>query len=71
MPMNAESEKILVLDTEPFSLSDPSLPTVRGRVEYEGGIDQTKLRDRITTILEGGQDAFLSRERKYRFTNDE
>ena len=69
MLVNAESEKIVVLDTEPRSPSDPNLPTVRGRAEYEGGIDQKELRERLTTILEGGRDAFLARERKYRFTS--
>jgi len=67
MLVNAESEKIVVLDTEPRTNGDPSLPTIRGRIEHQGGIDQVDVRDCVTTILEGGRDAFLARERKYRF----
>lgn len=67
MLVNAESEKIIVLDTEPRPTPMEELPTIRGKIEYEGGIDQPKLRTRVTGILEGGQEAFLARERKYRF----
>lgn len=67
MLVNAEAEKVVVLDTEPRTEVIANLPSIRGRVEFQGGIDQTELRDRITTILEGGREAFLSRERKYRF----
>jgi ABC-type Mn2+/Zn2+ transport system ATPase subunit len=70
MLVNAEAEKVVVLDTEPRNGVDATLPTVRGRVEHEGGIDQSDLRERVTSILEGGREAFLSRERKYRFTDE-
>jgi ABC-type cobalamin/Fe3+-siderophores transport system ATPase subunit len=67
MLVNAEAEKVIVLDTEPRDDAAEGLPGIRGRIEHQGGIDQRELRDRITTILEGGKEAFLARERKYRF----
>lgn len=67
MLVNAESEKIVVLDTEPRDPAIEELPPIRGHVAAEGGIDNQDVRDRVTKILEGGKEAFLARERKYRF----
>ncbi len=67
MLVNAEAEKVVVLDTEPRLAALEGLPNIRGMIEHQGGIDQISLRDRVTAILEGGKDAFLARERKYRF----
>jgi len=68
MLVNAESEKIVILDTEPRPSMTEGLPQIRGRVSYEGGIDNESVRDSVTKILEGGREAFLARERKYRFS---
>lgn len=68
MLVNAESEKIVVLDTEPRLPPKDGLPQIRGHISCEGGIDNENVRDRVTKILEGGKDAFLARERKYRYS---
>ena len=67
MLVNAESEKIVVLDTEPRDPPKDGLPQIRGHISGEGGIDNEEVRERVTKILEGGKEAFLARERKYRF----
>ncbi len=67
MLVNAETEKIIALHTERREAPKEDLPVIRGHVLYEGGIDDEKLRTHVTDILEGGRDAFLARERKYRF----
>jgi ATPase subunit of ABC transporter with duplicated ATPase domains len=67
MLVNGESEKIVVLDTEPRPATEDGQSSIRGKIEHEGGIDQKDLREAVTGILEGGRDAFLARERKYRF----
>ncbi|CBE69910.1 MAG: hypothetical protein F9K13_07380 [Candidatus Methylomirabilis oxygeniifera] len=71
MLVNAESEKIVVLDTEPRESPEDGLPQIRGHIAGEGGIDNESVRERVTKILEGGKDAFLARERKYRFAHND
>jgi len=65
--VNAESEKVVVLDTEPRVGPSTGLPQIRGHIYCEGGIDNSLVRNSVTGILEGGEEAFLAREKKYRF----
>lgn len=39
----------------------------KGRIKYEGAIDQAEIREEITSVMEGGEKAFTLRKEKYGF----
>jgi hypothetical protein len=67
MLVNAEAEKVVALSTEPRPTPQPDLPAIHGIIFGEGALDESKLREHVANTLEGGREAFLARERKYRY----
>jgi hypothetical protein len=55
IPVLGDAEQILVLDVADH----------RGRVDCDGSIDRVAVRERVRTILEGGEEAFSRRLGKY------
>ena len=54
MVVNTDAEQVIVAEYE------------NNKISYKGGsIENTKIREDITTLLEGGEEAFKKREEKY------
>ncbi|MFF4798700.1 TrlF family AAA-like ATPase [Streptomyces sp. NPDC001351] len=70
IPVNADAERVIVLDNDGTSIrvkTSTEQKTVGAlqEVEHSGPIEVTRVRRDIQDILEGGTEAFMSRERRY------
>lgn len=59
--VNGDSELVICCDYNETS------EQTKGHIKYEGSIDKKKIRDEITSIMEGGERAFKLRKEKYGF----
>lgn len=59
--VNGDAELVVT-----FGYQDPG-DNSRGKIAQTGSIDSKPIRDRITTVMEGGRDAFDLRKNKYGF----
>jgi ABC-type lipoprotein export system ATPase subunit len=65
--VNGDADKIIALKSaEPPKNGQPSAERIA--IEQDGAIETPQMRDVITEIMEGGEEAFDLRGRKYRFT---
>jgi hypothetical protein len=48
--------------------SNPNDQSPRVQIDTDGAIETESVREAVTTVMEGGQDAFDLRSRKYRFS---
>lgn len=64
--VNGDSDKVITLSSGSSS-SNPYLDSVRIAVQNDGAIESENVRTSITHVMEGGQEAFDLRGRKYRF----
>ena len=64
--VNGDADKVIALiSSEPSS--NPNVNTPRVRLDCDGAIETPSIRSAITSIMEGGRDAFDLRSRKYGF----
>jgi len=64
--VNGDADKILALKSlEPSS--SPADQSPRVQIDTDGAIETTTVREAITTVMEGGKEAFDLRSRKYRY----
>ena len=64
--VNGDADKVLVLKSmEPSS--NPADQSPRVQIDTDGAIETRSVRDAITTVMEGGKDAFDLRGRKYHY----
>nr|WP_219678531.1 AAA family ATPase [Bradyrhizobium canariense] len=64
--VNGDADKIIALKS-PEPTSNPNNNAPRVQLDCDGAIETPAVRKVITTIMEGGRDAFDLRSRKYRF----
>lgn len=65
--VNGDADKVLALKSmEPTS--NPNDQSARVQIDTDGAIETESVREAVTTVMEGGQDAFDLRSRKYRFS---
>lgn len=55
IPVNGDSENIIAMDSESISLN----------ILHEGSIDEDIIKREICDVMEGGEDAFRLRSRRY------
>ncbi|KUM70835.1 hypothetical protein AQI70_29310 [Streptomyces curacoi] len=70
IPVNADAERVIVLENNGTSIRvktsmEPDPTGSLQEVEHSGPIEVTRVRRDIQDILEGGTEAFMSRERRY------
>lgn len=64
--VNGDADKVIALrSVEPTS--NPNVSSARVQIDKDGAIETPDVRHAITSIIEGGRDAFDLRSRKYRF----
>ena len=64
--VNGDADKIIALrSSEPSS--NPHVNSARVQIDCDGAIETPGIAPTITSIMEGGRDAFDLRSRKYRF----
>ncbi|MBT1512912.1 AAA family ATPase [Bradyrhizobium sp. SRL28] len=66
--VNGDADKIIALKS-PEPSSNPNNNAPRVQVDCDGAIETPAVGKTITSIMEGGRDAFDLRSRKYRFDN--
>ena len=59
--MNGDAELVICCDYK------ESGNQTRGSIVAEGSIDSPEIKDQITSVMEGGEKAFLLRKEKYGF----
>ncbi len=64
--VNGDADKVIALKSAEPS-SNPNVNAPRIQIDCDGAIETTTIRPAITSIMEGGRDAFDLRSRKYGF----
>lgn len=59
--VNGDAELVVCCDYKESSQQ------TQGEIKYEGAIDNIEIRDEITSVMEGGEKAFILRKEKYGF----